>query len=73
MNTQPTPRAVDFYGIDSKNRIQFEYTNRDGEISYGKIDPVRNYDIFDWEENAPEDWEDAEEFIFSEYLKTLKN
>ena len=59
--SEPTIRSVDFY--DNGERF-FEYTNPDGEISFGKIQPLANGNaVFDWEENAPEDWEEAEEFI----------
>ena len=59
--SEPTSRSVDFY--ENGERC-FEYTNPDGEISYGKITPLANGNArFDWEENAPEDWEEAEKFI----------
>lgn len=65
-NQTPT-RSVDFY--ENGERC-FEYTNPDGEISYGKITPLANGNArFDWEENAPEDWEDAEPFILAELDK----
>lgn len=58
---EPASRSVDFY--DNGERF-FEYTNPDGEISFGKVQPLANGGAcFDWEENAPEDWEEAEEFI----------
>lgn len=68
MTTQPTPaRAVDFYDNGAKF---FEYTDPDGQIHYGKIQPTANGGAsFDWEESAPEDWEDAEPFILAELDK----
>jgi len=60
--TNNPAQSVEFY---DGNR--FEYTNPDGEIHYGKIQPS---DSFDWEENAPENWEEAEPFILAEYYRT---
>jgi hypothetical protein len=62
MTNNPNPaQSVEFY--DGNN---FEYTDPDGQIHFGKIQPS---DSFDWEENAPEDWEEAEPFILAEYWK----
>jgi len=69
-NQTPT-RSVDFYDNGAKF---FEYTNPDGEITYGKVTPLANGNArFDWEESAPEDWEDAEPFILAELDKTAPN
>jgi len=54
-------QSVEFY--DGNN---FEYTDPDGQIHFGKS---QLSDSFDWEENAPDDWEDAEPFILAEYSK----
>jgi hypothetical protein len=62
MINNPNPaQSVEFY--DGNN---FEYTDPDGQIHFGKIQPS---DLFDWEENAPENWEEAEPFILAEYWK----
>jgi hypothetical protein len=62
MINNPNPaQSVEFY--DGNN---FEYTDPDGQIHFGKI---QLSDSFDWEENAPDDWEDAEPFILAEYSK----
>jgi hypothetical protein len=62
-NQTPT-RSVDFYDNGAKF---FEYTNPDGEITYGKVTPLANGNArFDWEGSAPEDWEDAEPFILAD-------
>lgn len=87
LEPEPTPepagRSVDFYGEygenlgypvwDENGKRCFEYTNPDGEISYGKIQPLANgLSSFDWEENAPEDWEEAEPFILTAFHNLRK-
>jgi hypothetical protein len=64
---QTLARSVDFY--ENGERF-FEYTNPDGEISYGKITPLA---LIDWDEDAPEDWEDAEPFILAELMREKEN
>jgi hypothetical protein len=71
MNTQNTPRAVQF--LDEKSRY-FEITADDGETYTGRIyesSDERRGPSIDWD-TAPDDWEKAEDLILKAYARKEK-